>query len=99
MLIWQIIIFSAFKFVDLQPLADEYMPLMESIYCNVIYTGKMGTALIPKVCKNQINYCPQKSLLKRKVACTPKMYGFPENKKREKWCSPQGVVQHADLRP
>ena len=36
---------------DLQPLADEYMPLMESIYCNVIYTGKMGTALIPKVCK------------------------------------------------
>ena len=38
--------------VDLQPLAEEYMPLMESIYCNVIYTGKMGTALIPKVCKN-----------------------------------------------
>ena len=36
-------------FVFLQPLADEYMPLMESIYCNVIYTGKMGTALIPKV--------------------------------------------------
>ena len=52
MLIWQIIMFSAFKFVDLQPLADEYMPLMESIYCNVIYTGKMGTALIPKVCIN-----------------------------------------------
>ena len=27
------------------------------------------------------------------------MYGFPENKKREKLCPPQGVVQHADLRP
>ena len=40
----------------LQPLADEYMPLMESIYCNVIYTGKMGTALIPKVCINSWIY-------------------------------------------
>merc|ERR1719220_2802671 len=35
-------------------LADEYMPLMESIYCNVIYTGKMGTALIPKVLSNML---------------------------------------------
>jgi len=37
-----------------KPLADEYMPLMESIYCNVIYTGKMGTALIPKVLSNML---------------------------------------------
>ena len=42
-------IFLLLNLFNLQPLADEYMPLMESIYCNVIYTGKMGTALIPKV--------------------------------------------------
>jgi len=35
-------------------LADEYFPLMEAIYCNVIYTGKMGTALIPKVLSNML---------------------------------------------
>jgi 3-hydroxyisobutyrate dehydrogenase len=35
-------------------LAEEYMPLMESIYCNVIYTGQMGTALIPKVLSNML---------------------------------------------
>ena len=33
----------------LASLAQQYLPLMEAIYCNVIYTGKMGTALIPKV--------------------------------------------------
>jgi 3-hydroxyisobutyrate dehydrogenase-like beta-hydroxyacid dehydrogenase len=30
-------------------LAEEMRPLMEDIYCNVLYTGRMGTALIPKV--------------------------------------------------
>jgi hypothetical protein len=30
-------------------LAEEMRPMMEDIYCNVLYTGKMGTALIPKV--------------------------------------------------
>ena len=32
-----------------QDLAEEMRPMMEDIYCNVLYTGKMGTALIPKV--------------------------------------------------
>ena len=30
-------------------LAEEMRPMMEDIYCNVLYTGRMGTALIPKV--------------------------------------------------
>jgi 3-hydroxyisobutyrate dehydrogenase-like beta-hydroxyacid dehydrogenase len=30
-------------------LAEEMRPMMEDIYCNVLYTGKIGTALIPKV--------------------------------------------------
>ena len=32
-----------------QDLAEEMRPMMEDIYCNVLYTGEMGTALIPKV--------------------------------------------------
>jgi len=35
-------------------LADEMLPMMEDIYCNVIYTGRMGTALIPKVLSNML---------------------------------------------
>merc|ERR1740128_98998 len=35
-------------------LAEEVRPMLESIYCNVIYTGKMGTALIPKVLSNML---------------------------------------------
>jgi len=35
-------------------LADEMTPLLEDIYCNVLYTGKMGTALIPKVLSNML---------------------------------------------
>ena len=34
--------------------ADEMMPMMEDIYCNVLYTGAMGTALIPKVLSNML---------------------------------------------
>ena len=37
-----------------QDLADEMMPMMEDIYCNVLYTGRMGTALIPKVLSNML---------------------------------------------
>merc|ERR1712037_906226 len=37
-----------------KPIADEMMPMMEDIYANVIYTGKMGTALIPKVLSNML---------------------------------------------
>jgi len=37
-----------------QGLADEMLPLLEDIYCNVLYTGKMGTALIPKVLSNML---------------------------------------------
>lgn len=33
-------------------LAQEMRPMMEDIYSNVIYTGKMGTALIPKVTRH-----------------------------------------------
>ena len=63
-LLWQIFMLCFLvELVDLQPLAEEYMPLMESIYCNVIYTGKMGTALIPKVCKNQTNHCTMGKLV------------------------------------
>ena len=40
--------------VHWQPLADEMLPLLEDIYCNVLYTGKMGTALIPKVGNRRI---------------------------------------------
>jgi len=35
-------------------LSDEMLPMMEDIYSNVIYTGKMGTALIPKVLSNML---------------------------------------------
>lgn len=35
-------------------IADEMMPMMEDIYCNVLYTGRMGTALIPKVLSNML---------------------------------------------
>lgn len=35
-------------------IADELMPMMEDIYCNVLYTGVMGTALIPKVLSNML---------------------------------------------
>ena len=35
-------------------LSDEMMPMMEDIYCNVLYTGRMGTALIPKVLSNML---------------------------------------------
>ena len=35
-------------------IADEMMPMMEDIYCNVLYTGIMGTALIPKVLSNML---------------------------------------------
>ena len=31
--------------------AGEIRPMMEDIYQKVIYTGKMGTALVPKVTK------------------------------------------------
>jgi len=37
-----------------KPLADEMLPMLEDIYSNVIYTGKMGTALIPKVLSNML---------------------------------------------
>jgi len=37
-----------------KPVADEMLPMMEDIYANVIYTGKMGTALIPKVLSNML---------------------------------------------
>ena len=36
-------------------LFHQVRPMLESIYCNVIYTGKMGTALIPKVNQNGVN--------------------------------------------
>ena len=32
-----------------EEVAREMRPLMEDIYQKVIYTGKMGTALVPKV--------------------------------------------------
>jgi len=35
-------------------LATEMQPMMDDIYCNVIYTGAMGTALIPKVLSNML---------------------------------------------
>jgi len=35
-------------------LAKQVQPMLEEIYCNVIYTGKMGTALIPKVLSNML---------------------------------------------
>eukprot|EP00088_Acartia_fossae_P053211 TRINITY_DN6042_c0_g1_i1.p1 TRINITY_DN6042_c0_g1~~TRINITY_DN6042_c0_g1_i1.p1 ORF type:complete len:354 (+),score=66.71 TRINITY_DN6042_c0_g1_i1:18-1079(+) len=35
-------------------LAEEMRPMLEEIYCNVLYTGKMGTALIPKVLSNML---------------------------------------------
>jgi len=35
-------------------LADTVRPMLEDIYCNVLYTGKMGTALIPKVLSNML---------------------------------------------
>ena len=35
-------------------LGTEMLPMMEDIYCNVLYTGAMGTALIPKVLSNML---------------------------------------------
>lgn len=35
-------------------LAETVRPMLEDIYCNVLYTGKMGTALIPKVLSNML---------------------------------------------
>ena len=33
-------------------MAGEIRPMMEDIYQKVIYTGKMGTALVPKVTRS-----------------------------------------------
>ena len=35
-----------------EAVAGEIRPMMEDIYQKVIYTGKMGTALIPKVLRD-----------------------------------------------
>merc|ERR1712200_288925 len=35
-------------------LAEQMRPMLESIYCSGLYTGKMGTALIPKVLSNML---------------------------------------------
>merc|ERR1712080_583209 len=37
-----------------EAVAEEYRPLLDDIYQKVIYTGKMGTALIPKVLSNML---------------------------------------------
>ena len=37
-----------------QELAEQMRPMIESLYCNVLYTGKIGTALIPKVLSNML---------------------------------------------
>ena len=34
--------------------ADEVKPMLDDIYSNVIYTGRMGTALVPKVLSNML---------------------------------------------
>ena len=34
--------------------ADEVRPMLDDIYSNVIYTGRMGTALVPKVLSNML---------------------------------------------
>ena len=34
--------------------AEEVQPMLDDIYSNVIYTGKMGTALVPKVLSNML---------------------------------------------
>jgi hypothetical protein len=56
-------------------LAEEMRPMMEDIYCNVLYTGKMGTALIPKVVVspskiliyNFINWCSQRGCIQNAI--------------------------------
>ena len=37
--------------------------MLEDIYCNVLYTGKMGTALIPKVIHFIIRKCVELSCI------------------------------------